>query len=85
MGFFPLIWSNYASDASLWAYCTDATDKGLVGGTGGAKFGSGQCQNEYYIIHLKGVEIGSPAAEGWTFVTNVGGGQYAMYYKLTPR
>ena len=81
--FFPRIWSTYASDSTLWAYCADATDKALVGGDGGAMLVSGQCRNEYYIIHLKGVETGSPAPEGWTAVTTVR--QYTVYYKLTPR
>ena len=86
LGFFPLIFgATYASTPALWAYCTDATDKGLVGGTGGAMFAAGTCRNEQYIIHLKGVEVGSPSPEGWTFVTNVAAGQYAVYYKLTPR
>ena len=83
--FFPLIWSNYAATPSLWAYCQNATDKLLVGGSGGAMLVSGTCQNDSYIIHLKGVQAGSPAPEGWTFVTNAAGGQYAIYYKLTPR
>ena len=85
LAFFPLIWSNYASTPALWAYCTDATDKLLVGGTGGAMLVSGTCRNEDNIIHLKGVQAGSPAPEGWTFVTNLAGGQYSIYYKLTPR
>jgi hypothetical protein len=85
--FFPLIFGpTYASTPSLWAYCTDATDKSLVGGDGGAMLVSGQCRNEDNIIHLKGVETGSPAPTGWTFVTTAGpGGAFSIYYRLTPR
>ena len=40
--FFPLIFgASNATDSSLWAYCTDATDKALVGGDGGAMLVSG--------------------------------------------
>ncbi|MDQ3380182.1 MAG: hypothetical protein M3546_07645 [Actinomycetota bacterium] len=84
--FFPLIFGpDYASTPSLWAYCTDATDKSLVGGDGGAMLVSGQCRNEDNIIHLKGVETGSPAPPGWTLVTTAGGGAFEIYYRLTPR
>ena len=85
--FFPGIFgSDYGSTPSLWAYCTDATDKALVGGTGGAMLVSGQCRNDAHIIHLKGIETGAPAPAGWVFATTAGpGGAYSVYYKLTPR
>jgi len=93
--FFPRIFgSGYASNQSLWAYCTDATDKSLVGGDGGAMLVSGQCRNENNIIHLKGVETGSPAPTGWTAVRNAddslftiasGAAWFNVYYRLTPR
>src|SRR3989337_854729 len=64
--FFPQIFgSGYASTPPLWAYCTDATDKALVGGDGGAKSAAGQCQNELNIIHLQGIATGAPAPAGW--------------------
>ena len=86
LAFFPAIWPTYASDSSLWAYCTDATDKALVGGTGGAMAVAGQCQNEDYIIHLKGVAIGAPAPAGWTgLAPGATFPGYPVYYKLTPR
>jgi hypothetical protein len=84
--FFPQIWSNYASDPSLWAYCADATDKALVGGDGGAKVAAGFCQNELYIIHLQGIANDAPApplSSGWTPLTP--GADFTFYYKLTPR
>ena len=82
--FFPQIFgSGYASTPSLWAYCTDATDKALVGGDGGAKSAAGQCQNELNIIHLQGIATGSPAPAGWTALTP--GVAFTFYYLLTPR
>lgn len=86
LAFFPSIWSNYASNPSLWAYCTDATDKSLVGGTGGAKTVSGQCRNESYIIHLKGVANGAPAPDGWIgLAPSATFPGYTVYYQLIPR
>ena len=82
--FFPQIFgSGYASTPSLWAYCTDATDKALVGGDGGAKQAAGQCQNESYIIHLQVNASNAPAPTGWTALTPSGG--FTVYYRLTPR
>jgi hypothetical protein len=86
--FFPAIFTGgdtaaYIADPSLWAYCTDATDKALVGGDGGAKAGAGQCQNEDNIIHLQGVATGAPAPTGWTALAPSGG--FTFYYLLTPR
>ena len=83
--FFPAIFgSGYLSDPSLWAYCTDATDKALVGGEGGAKEAAGQCQNESSIIHLKVIASEAQAPGGnWTALTPSGG--FTVYYFLTPR
>lgn len=82
--FFPAIFgSGYATTPSLWAYCTDATDKALVGGDGGAMLVSGQCRNEDNIIHLKGIETGAPAPADWDIATTIG--VFTIYYKLTPR
>lgn len=83
VAFFPQIWANYASDPSLWAYCTDATDKALVGGAGGAKSAAGQCQNELNIIHLQGIADGARAPIGWLPLAPSGG--FTIYYRLTPR
>jgi hypothetical protein len=88
--FFPAIFSvstaTYIATPSLWAYCTDATDKNLVGGDGGAKAAAGQCRNDLYIIHLQAVATGDPAPDGWTSLspgaTFLG---YTVYYRLTPR
>ena len=81
---FPQIFAGYsASTPSLWAYCTDATDKALVGGDGGAKLAAGQCQNESYIIHLQSIASDAPAPAGWTGLTPSGG--FTFYYLLTPR
>jgi hypothetical protein len=85
---FPAIFTGgnaaaYIADPSLWAYCTDATDKSLVGGDGGAKANAGHCENESYIIHLQGIAIGAPAPEGWTALAPSGG--FTIYYLLTPR
>lgn len=88
LAFFGLIWPDYATNQSRWAYCPDATDKSLVGGSGGAMLVSGICQNEEYVIHLKGVHASRDWEPhgGWTYVTNAGpGGQYKVYYKLTSR
>ncbi len=82
--FFPQIFAGYsASTPSLWAYCTDATDKALVGGDGGAKSAAGECQNELNIIHLQGIATGAPVPAGWTGLTPSGG--FTIYYLLTPR
>lgn len=81
--FFPQIWPNYANDPTLWAYCTDATDKGLVGGTGGSKGAAGTCRNDYYIIHLQMNDSNAPAPAGWTALAPSGG--LTVYYRLTPR
>ncbi|MCA1681004.1 MAG: hypothetical protein LC777_19725 [Actinobacteria bacterium] len=81
---FPQIFAGYnASTPSLWAYCTDATDKSLVGGDGGAKLAAGHCQNESYIIHLQNIASDAPAPAGWTALTPSGG--FTFYYLLTPR
>lgn len=86
--FFPAIFTGgnvaaYIADPSLWAYCTDATDKALVGGEGGSKEAAGQCRNESYIIHLKVNASDAPAPEGWTALPPSGG--FTAYYLLTPR
>jgi hypothetical protein len=86
--FFPAIFTGgntaaYIADPSLWAYCTDATDKALVGGDGGAKLAAGQCQNESHIIHLQIIASDAPAPTGWTALTPSGG--FTVYYLLTPR
>lgn len=83
LAFFPQIWATYAADPSLWAYCTDATDKGLVGGDGGAKQAAGTCQNELYIIHLQVNASDAPAPAGWTALAPSGG--FTVYYRLTSR
>ena len=82
--FFPQIFgSSYASTPSLWAYCTDATDKALVGGDGGAKEAAGTCRNELNIIHLKVIDSDAPAPTGWTALAPSGG--HTVYYRLTSR
>jgi len=81
--FFPQIWASYATDPTLWAYCTDATDKALVGGDGGSKGAAGHCQNDLYIIHLQINDSDAPAPAGWTGLTPSGG--FTVYYHLTAR
>jgi len=86
--FFPAIFTGgnvaaYVADPSLWAYCTDATDKALVGGDGGAKSAAGHCENVLNIIHLQGIATGEPAPAGWSVATT--GGGFTVYYLLTPR
>ena len=82
--FFPQIFgSGYASTPSLWAYCTDATDKALVGGDGGAKEAAGTCRNELNIIHLKVIDSDAPSPTGWTALAPSGG--FTVYYHLTAR
>ena len=87
LGFFPAIFgSTYATTASLWAYCTDATDKALVGGDGGAKAAAGHCMNDSSIIHLQAIATGDPAPNGWTSLTpGASFPGYTVYYRLTPR
>ena len=81
---FPQIFAGYsASTPSLWVYCTDATDKALVGGDGGAKGAAGQCRNDSYIVHLQQIASDAPAPEGWTALAPSGG--FTFYYLLTPR
>ena len=84
--FFPLIFGAGWSDPSLLAYCTDATDKALVGGDGGAKHAAGTCRNELYIIHLLWVDSDAqgPAGPGWSTLS-LDGGATTLYYLLTPR
>ena len=86
--FFPAIFTGgdtaaYIADPSLWAYCTDATDKALVGGDGGAKAAAGQCQNEDNIIHLQIAPSDAQAPAGWASLPPSGGN--TVYYLLTPR
>jgi hypothetical protein len=85
LAFFPQIFgSSYATTPSLWAYCTDATDKALVGGEGGAREAAGHCQNESSIIHLQVIACDAQAPRGnWTALTPSGG--FTVYYFLTPR
>ena len=84
LAFFPQIFgSTYASTPSLWAYCTDATDKALVGGDGGAKHAAGTCRNELHIIHLLWGASDAPGPAGWSTLTLSGG--TTLYYRLTPR
>lgn len=85
LAFFPTIFgSSYASTPSLWAYCTDATDKALVGGDGGSKLAAGHCENDLYIIHLQINASGAPAPAGWTALAPQANG-FTVYYLLTPR
>lgn len=82
--FFPNIFgTGYASTPSLWAHCPNATDKSLVGGSGGNMLVSGICMNDLYIIHLKGVPTGKPAPD-WRVAAVTPSG-YTVYYRLTPR
>lgn len=83
--FFPQIFgASYASTPSLWAYCTDATDKSLVGGDGGAKLAAGTCQNERYVIHLLWGDSDARGPAGWSTLS-LNGGTTTLYYQLTPR
>lgn len=85
LAFFPQIFgANYASTPSLWAYCTDATDKALVGGDGGAKHAAGTCRNEQYIIHLLLGDFDAPGPAGWSTLS-LDGGTTTLYYRLTSR
>ena len=85
LAFFPQIFgTRYATTPSLWAYCTDATDKALVGGDGGAKHAAGTCRNEQHIIHLLWGAADAPGPEGWSTLT-LDGGTTTLYYRLTPR
>jgi len=84
--FFPEIFGpTYATTPALWAYCTDATDKNLVGGDEGVKAAAGQCQNDSSIIHLQGIPAGDPAPEGWTSLSSTPFPGFTIYYRLTPR
>jgi hypothetical protein len=87
LSIFPSIFgASYATTPSLWAYCTDATDKNLVGGDGGAKAAAGHCENETNIIHLQGIAAGDPAPEGWTALSpDSPFPGFTIYYLLTPR
>ncbi len=87
LSIFPAIFgASYATTPSLWAYCTDATDKQLVGGDGGAKAAAGHCENDSYIIHLQAIVTGDPAPEGWTSLSpNAPFVGFTLYYLLTPR
>ena len=87
---FPAIFgvstAAYILDPTMWAYCTDATDKALVGGDGGAKSSAGHCENDLYIIHLQGIVTGDPAPSGWIGLPpNVPFPGFTIYYLLTPR
>lgn len=84
---FSLIFgTTYASTPALLAYCTDATDKNLVGGDGGAKAAAGHCQNDLYIIHLQAIATGDSAPNGWTSLpANAPFPGFTLYYRLTPR
>ncbi len=81
--FFPQIFgADYASTPDLWAYCPNATDKALIGGTGGAKGAAGMCQNENSIIHLQQIGEGAQEPGGpWLPVPGWDG----FYYFLTER
>lgn len=86
VAFFPTIWPDYATDPSLWVYCADGVDKGLVGGDGGAKVAAGPCHNEDHLIHLQVIANGAPAPAGWTALApSATFSGYTVYYRLTSR
>lgn len=85
--FFPAILGVslevYQADPALWAYCPDATDKGLLGDgvVDGSKSTAGVCFNEGTVIHLLSVPAGRSPPAGWSQLP----GSSTGYYKLVPR
>ena len=73
----------YIADPSLWAYCPNATDKGLLGDgvVDGSKSTAGVCMNESTVIHLLSVPVGQSPPKGWSPIP----GSSTGYYLLTPQ
>jgi hypothetical protein len=101
VGFFPAILGqsrdDYLQDA---AECNDATDKSLlppndVNDTGAdpptqdQPWRAGVCYTQTTLIHLRSIEAGDPAPDGWLgpiAPTTLGNGiTYVTYWRLTPR
>lgn len=83
--FFPEILGQTVAEYLLDpAYCTDATDKALLGPTGinaNQVLNAGHCQTSTTIIHIWR-NPGLPTPNGWTAITFGGS---AFYHLLTAR
>jgi len=74
----------YIASPALWAYCTDATDKSLLGPTpvnGNQPLNAGHCQNASSIIHIR-ANPGSQLPPGWTGLVS---GGVTYFFKITAR
>jgi hypothetical protein len=98
VGFFPKILTGgdilaYLNDP---AECNDATDKSLLPPnqdtqtpTEDQPLRAGVCYTKTTLIHLRSIDVGDPAPEGWSGpiapVTLANHVTYVTYYLLTPR
>jgi len=93
VGFFPLILGEppptYLQDPAV---CNDATDKALLPGdvrpVENQPLRAGVCFTSTTVIHMRSIDAGDPAPEGWSgpiAPTVVNGVTYVTYWLLTPR
>ncbi len=85
VGFFPVILgesrSQYLTDPVV---CPNATDKALLPGgrEPNQPLRAGICTNSTTVVHLRSIDVGDAAPDGWTYLSTSGG--FATYYLLTP-
>ena len=74
---------TYVNDPQMWAWCTNATMKALLGTSASANAVAyaGNCVNATTIIHLR-LDPGNPAPSGWLPIDFAGA---TFYYMLTSR
>jgi hypothetical protein len=96
VGFFPTILGesrdDYINDP---AECNDATDKALlppnygITPTSNQPLRAGVCYTSTSLIHMRSIDAGDPAPEGWSgpiAPVKLGNGvTYVTYWLLTPR
>ena len=91
VGFFPLILgkplSTYLQDPAV---CNDATDKTLLPGDpkpeDNQPLRAGVCFTSDTVIHMRSIDVGDPAPEGWSgpiAPTVMNGITYVTYWRLT--
>jgi hypothetical protein len=93
VAFFPLILGEpvptYLEDPAV---CNDATDKALLPGDAKPEenqpLRAGVCFTSTTVIHMRSIDAGDPAPEGWSgpiAPTVMNGVTYVTYWLLTPR
>jgi hypothetical protein len=93
VGFFPrILRQSLGTFLEDPAVCNDATDKALLPGDakpeGNQPLRAGVCSTSTTIIHMRSIDVGDPAPEGWSgpiAPTVLKGVTYVTYWLLTPR